>query len=48
VQQSTNQWQNYPEIMGEAMELHNRILRENIKVTGIFQLELLFQLGIST
>ncbi len=34
MQQSTYQWQNYPDVMGEAIEIHNSVIRTNLKITG--------------
>ena len=39
VQQSTYQWEHFSHIMGEAIELHNNIMRSNLKTTGGYEVK---------
>jgi class 3 adenylate cyclase len=39
VQCSTYQWEKFPHLMSEAMEIHNNIMRSNLKVTGGYEVK---------
>lgn len=39
VQQSTYQWEQFPDSMSEAMEIHNQVLREKLQITGGYEVK---------